>query len=260
MEKPISFAVTPMDTAALRPQVRDALDKYSELLSRKQYPKMWAITDRLNRVEKVPPAVRERRRRVRTVLGLLDFLLSLVLLLPGLMEPQELFVPLLAGAVCFGAGVVILWRNLRLLLAILSLPLGALLLFGAVANPKELGSLLVLALVLLILGIAALVTRKRVKKDPFAQATDKLLEGKDDPALQALRVTFDDSAMTISPELPEYGQTVPYSRMVLVLETADLLFFTTDEVIVVLQKRDLCDGSLDDLRTLLQAQTAYHIL
>lgn len=52
----------------------------------------------------------------------MDWLFEVFLLIPGLMEPQELLIPLLAGAACLGIGVVILRRNL---LGILSLFKGA---------------------------------------------------------------------------------------------------------------------------------------
>lgn len=260
MEQTFSFAVSPMDTAALRLQVRDALEKRSELLSRQQYPKMWELTDKLNRVGKVSQTVQDKRRRRRTALGFLDWLLSLVLLIPGFMEPKELLAPLLVGAACFGIGTVILWRNLRRLLPILSLPLGLLLLFGAVNNPQELGRLLALALVLLALGAAAWITRRRPKQDPYDRAAQALLAGRDDPKVRVLRVLFDSDAMTVTIAGSEDGSRVPYDQMVMILETEDLLLSITDEIIVLLQKQDLCTGTITDLREWLQSQVSYHIL
>ena len=40
MERTYAFSISPMDTADLRPQVRDALERYSEILSRRQHPKL----------------------------------------------------------------------------------------------------------------------------------------------------------------------------------------------------------------------------
>ncbi len=260
MERTYAFSISPMDTAYLRPQVRDALERYSEILSRRQHPKLWELTDKINSVPKVSQAVSDKRRRRRTALGLLDWLLSLVVLLPGLMDPQELLMPLLVGAVCFGAGTVILWRNLRAVLAILSMPLGLLLLFGACNNPETLGCFLIFSLVLLALGAAALLTRKRAPRDPYDRAAGKLLEGRDSPELRVLRVLFDADGMVVTHAGVQESRRVPYREMVMILETKDLLLPVTDEVIVTLQKQDQCTGMLTDLREWLQEQTAYYIL
>ena len=79
---------------------------------------MWALTDKLNSVEKVPQAVRENRRRRRSFLGLWNWLLGAALLPPGLLEPRTLLLPLLVGAACWGRGVCVLWRNRRRLLGV----------------------------------------------------------------------------------------------------------------------------------------------
>lgn len=260
MERTYSFSISPMDTASLRPQVRDALEHYSEILSRRQHPKLWELTDKINSVPKVPQAVSDQRRRRRMALGLLNWLLSLVLLLPGLMEPQELLTPLLVGAICFGIGTVILWRNLRAVLAILSMPLGLLLLFGAYNNPKTLGCFLIFSLILLALGAAALITRRRIPRDPYDQAAGKLLEGRENPELRVLRVLFDSEGMVVTHAAAKENRRVPYSEMSMILETKDLLLPITDEVIVTLQKQDQCTGMLTDLREWLQEQTEYYIL
>ena len=260
MERTYSFSISPMDTVSLRPQVRDALERYSEILSRRQHPKMWELTDKINSVPKVSQAISDKRRRRRTVLGLMNWLLSLVLLLPGLMEPQALLTPLLVGAICFGIGTVILWRNLRAVLAILSMPLGLLLLLGACNNPKTLGCFLIFSLILLALGAAALITRRRAPRDPYDRAAGKLLEGRENPELRVLRVLFDSDGMVITHVAAQEHHRVPYSEMAMILETKDRLLPITDEVIVTLQKQDQCTGMLTDLREWLQEQTEYYIL
>lgn len=54
------------------------------------------------------------RSRLRTrLMSLLLLAAGMVLLVPGLMEPQKLFVPLLAGAVAAGMGIVGLWPRRR---------------------------------------------------------------------------------------------------------------------------------------------------
>lgn len=101
------FSLTPYDTETLLPQVRRALEKRTELLSRKQYPALWALTDRFRARSRNGSCRNPLRTRVLSVVCLV---LGLVLLIPGLMDPGELLVPLLAGAVGVCAGVNGLWR------------------------------------------------------------------------------------------------------------------------------------------------------
>lgn len=108
LEPNFSFRLSPLDAERLRPQVRRALEKRTELLSRQRCPRIWALTDRLNRVEQVSSGSLQHRRQLRLILGLVDGALSLFLLLPGLMDPGALPLPLLVGAACFGFSLGIL--------------------------------------------------------------------------------------------------------------------------------------------------------
>lgn len=101
------FQISPYDTDLLLPQVSKALEKRTEQVSRSTYPGLWSASDRLH------AAARGRTRsRVRTkVMSVICLALGIFLLVPGLMEPQELFVPLLAGAAAAGAGIGGLWRS-----------------------------------------------------------------------------------------------------------------------------------------------------
>lgn len=108
LEPNFSFRLWPLDAERLRPQVRRALEKRTELLSRQQCPRIWALTDRLNRVEQVSSGSLQHRRQLRLILGLVDGALGLFLLLPGLMDPGALPLPLLVGAACFGFSLGIL--------------------------------------------------------------------------------------------------------------------------------------------------------
>lgn len=60
METVCTFSITPLDRALL-PQVQTLLAKRVELDSRRRLPKLWALTDRLNRAERAPQAVQVRR-------------------------------------------------------------------------------------------------------------------------------------------------------------------------------------------------------
>jgi hypothetical protein len=253
-----SFQITPMDTAALRPQVSRALEKRTELLSRRKCPRMWELTDKLNSVEKVPQAVGENRRERRGFLGLLNWVLGVFLLMPGLMEPQKLIIPLVVGAAGFGTGVVILWKNKRTLLGILSLIMGVVLCGGALASLEELGGLLLLGAAGAVTGIAALLTRKEEKTDPFDRAAGKLLQGKDDPeGLEEARIAFSDDGMTMGREGEKEKRVFPYSSFEMVLETEDLILPVFNGSVSVLQKKDLLTGTVPELRQFLGGRTQY---
>lgn len=101
------FDVGPIDGEDLLPEVMRALEKRTELLSRERYPGLWKHTDRLN-------AAAEGRTRSRLrmrITGVACLVLGVFLFVPGLMEPQELLVPLLAGALAICAGIWNLWRS-----------------------------------------------------------------------------------------------------------------------------------------------------
>ncbi len=95
------FHLTAYEEKRLLPQVADALKRRTELLSRESYPGLWKQIDRINaaRGGKKPAPLRTK------VLSALCLALGLFLFIPGLLEPQELRLPLLAGAVGIGAGL-----------------------------------------------------------------------------------------------------------------------------------------------------------
>lgn len=259
METVCTFSITPLDRAML-PQVQTLLAKRVELDSRRRLPKLWDLTDRLNRAERAPQAVQVRRRRRRSILGVLYWALGLFLLLPGLVEPQSLLVPLLTGAAAYGAGVAALWRHRRTLLGILSLLQGALLTFAG-TNSETLGRFLFLGIFGLVLGLAALIYRPREDRTPFYPEADALLKRQE--SLQSpehWQVSFTPSSLLLlstGPEQAPERQEISLSSLSWILETADLLAPIFENSILLLQKKDLLSGSLEELRTLLTERSVF---
>lgn len=104
---PYLFQISSYDISRLLPQVSKALEKRSEHLSRERYPKMWRYIDRLP-----SPSRGASRSRLRTRLfSILCLAAGVILVVPGLMEPKELLVPLVAGAAAMVLGVSGLWRT-----------------------------------------------------------------------------------------------------------------------------------------------------
>ncbi len=106
--KSFIFQINSYDTGSLLPQVSKALEKRTELVSRERYPGLWKHIDKLNNdVEQ-----RRTQSKPRTkIMSVVCLALGIFLFVPGLMEPQELLVPLLTGAIAMGAGIGGLWRS-----------------------------------------------------------------------------------------------------------------------------------------------------
>ena len=101
------FQLTPYDTQRLLPQVSKALEKRTELISRERYPALWKITDRISGGKPAQP-----RSRLRTkFMAVLCLVLGILLFVPGVTDPQELLVPLIAGALAIIIGILYLWRS-----------------------------------------------------------------------------------------------------------------------------------------------------
>ena len=100
--------VTEEERETLCSQLAAALSKRMELHSRRTMPGLWSATDRLNSMPKAPAAVAHRRRVRYRIYGVLFLAMGLFLLVPGLMEPRELAVPLVVGALCTGSGIAYL--------------------------------------------------------------------------------------------------------------------------------------------------------
>lgn len=256
--EPYIFSVTPLDGPRHRGQLSRALEKRSEVLSRDRCPRMWKLIDRLNRVKKVPQAVREKRRRRSGWLGLVNWILGMMLLMTGLMEPVHMELPLIVGAVGYGAGVVALWRYHRTLLALLSLLQGTFFLLVGSWDFASLNRLLLLGVSGAIVGVAALVTRRRGRASPFDRAADQLLcqraEAQD---MADIRFRFVEEGMDLFRDGTEEGQRFPYCDFELVVETEDLLVPFTGERVTVIQKKDLLTGTMPGLRAFLGKQTRY---
>ena len=95
------------DTEALLPQVAKVLDKRMEIVTREQFPKMWKLTDKLHSMTKG-----NTRSKLRIkVMSVVCLALGVFLLVPSLMEPHELFVPLIAGSIATLFGIGGLWFN-----------------------------------------------------------------------------------------------------------------------------------------------------
>ena len=84
------FNIAPADPERLWPQVSRTLEKRTELLSRRTYPRLWLLNDKICGEADYSEAGRRRRRRFRGWLGLAQYLLGLLFMVPCAMEPEAL--------------------------------------------------------------------------------------------------------------------------------------------------------------------------
>lgn len=110
-EKNFIFSMKSYDADVLVSQVAWMLEKRTELASRKKLPGLWKITDRLNKVPRSSEAERKHRQESRRRWGGLLLVMGIFLFVPGVMKPQELPVPLIAGFLAIVLGVLYLRRE-----------------------------------------------------------------------------------------------------------------------------------------------------
>ncbi|HJF53177.1 MAG TPA: hypothetical protein K8V27_09685 [Butyricicoccus pullicaecorum] len=253
MSSEFVFRISPMDTAALMPQVSCALEAYNEQESRRKYPGTWRLVDRLRRVPKAPAEVRRKRRRRRTVLGLIDWLLGMLLLIPAVTDPAGLYVLLIAGTTGVACGMVVLWKYQRMLLGVLSMLSAFFLCVVGDGSPQEFGNLLPLGIGLAVLGLVCLFTGRRRRVTAYDRAAQKLLTRETDPQMmEQVRFTISKQEITMETlDQPDQKYTVPLTQLSYLIETEDLMLPIYAESVTVLQKRDLITGTLPELREFL---------
>lgn len=193
------FIPTSYDREQLLPQVSRALEKQTELASRQRYPGLWRTTDSLRSISKG-----RSRSRLRTrVMSVVCLILGVFLLVPGLMDPQELAVPLVTGAV-------------------------------AVA-----------------VGIGGLCGGRKKRKNPFDRSAGILLSGlRALPEAESLQVCFSPEGMKGAETVPD-AYAVPWEGFTCAVETADTFLLVYEEKALLLQKKDLKEGTPEEFRALL---------
>ena len=104
------FQISPYNNPSYVQQISCALEKRTESISREKHSQMWKITDYFNS-KRASESVSKKRRFRSRIYGILLIILGVFLLVPGLMEPQELAVPLFAGVFSLLIGLSTLWSS-----------------------------------------------------------------------------------------------------------------------------------------------------
>ena len=112
-DKNFIFSMKPYETEDLVSQVARMLQKRVEFASRKKFPGLWKLTDKLNAVPRAPEAELKRRKERQRRWGGLLLVMGIFLFVPGVMKPQELPVPLVAGFIAIVMGMLYLRKGDR---------------------------------------------------------------------------------------------------------------------------------------------------
>ncbi|MBP3610300.1 MAG: hypothetical protein J6J42_08195 [Lachnospiraceae bacterium] len=105
------FFMKPYNVEELSLQTAWILEQMTQQNSRKKLPALWKITDKMNGVGRAPEAVQKRRKARKKLWGGLFLVMGVFLFAPGIMQPQELMGPLIAGVFSMLLGVLYLRRD-----------------------------------------------------------------------------------------------------------------------------------------------------
>lgn len=261
MESGFLFRITPIDDA-LTPQLSRVLERYTQLESRKRLPALWQLTDWLDRVPKADPEVLKKRRKREGVLGILLWAVSMFLLVPSVMESKAMAGPLVLSLFGFLLSCAAMKITQRTLMAGLNLVMSALLCLGALLAFDSLKALLAPGALCLAVGIWALAGKRMHRKESgFDRGARELVSRRgtvENP--ENVRVEFTEAGMILSDGNDEDAQCFEYSEFFFVCETDALLVPVCGQRTLVLQKKDLEAGSMEQLRAFLQEQVSYEQL
>ncbi len=105
------FSMQPYNIEKLSSQTAWMLEQITQQNSRKKLPALWKLTDKLNAAERASEAALKRRKARRKLWGGLFLVMGVFLFVPGIMQPQELIGPLLAGLFAILIGMLYLRRD-----------------------------------------------------------------------------------------------------------------------------------------------------
>lgn len=115
-----------------------------------------------------------------------------------------------------------------------------------------------------LLGLTALLPRGMGRFDREAR---QLLLGKSAlPVGQSALVSLSPACVTISGRaetdggVQEERRDIPYAEVLYAIETEDLFLLTGQRSGILLQKKDLVEGSLEDLRVFLSEKAVYTLV
>lgn len=105
------FSMSNYDAEGLLSQVSRILEQITQQNARKKSPGLWKLIDKLNSGKRAPEEELRRRRKREKRWGGLFLVMGIFLFVPGIMQPQELTVPLVVGLFAIVLGMIYLRRD-----------------------------------------------------------------------------------------------------------------------------------------------------
>lgn len=105
------FSMSNYAAEGLLSQVSRILEQITQQNARKKSPGLWKLIDKLNSGKRAPEEELRRRRKREKRWGGLFLVMGIFLFVPGIMQPQELTVPLVVGLFAIVLGMIYLRRD-----------------------------------------------------------------------------------------------------------------------------------------------------
>lgn len=102
------FQISVYNRLELEQQLAQALDKRTEIISRKRLPRIWKGIDWIRSRPKATEQVSKRRVVLYKIYGLVLLAMGVFVLVPGLMAPQQAIL-IIAGILSIGLGIIYLF-------------------------------------------------------------------------------------------------------------------------------------------------------
>ena len=245
MMTPYEFEISGPLSPEFEEQVVSISALIPEAMSRHRIPGLWKLADRIQSHKKADPAVLEKRRRRRPFLGALNLLLALFALGPAVLEPEALWSLLILGSLCLGTGIGALRKQHRILLGIPLLLVGFF--YGLAGAGGEYRRLLILGIFLSFLGFASLLPHSMRKQKHLEQLARSLYEGRAAAVPSPVRIRLTDSRIETDTDRMDPA-SVSYDSLWFILESQDLLLLCLSSKGLLLDKQELVEGSIGDLK------------
>lgn len=120
--------------------------------------------------------------------------------------------------------------------------LGLFLLIPGMVKPQELMVPLLVGAIAVGAGIGGLWRSRKRRKNPFDKSARLLLQGKDAEPSELLEVQFSEEGMRIPTEEGTV-EVITYEKFECVIEAEDIILIVFGERVMLLQKRDLVNGT-----------------
>lgn len=102
------FQISVYNRLELEQQLAQALDKRTEIISRKRLPRIWKGIDWMRSRPKATEQVLKRRIVLYKIYGFVLLVMGVFVLVPGLMAPQQAIL-IIAGMLSIGLGIIYLF-------------------------------------------------------------------------------------------------------------------------------------------------------